>query len=290
MSIRYHVISLAAVIVALGVGILVGALVVGDRGMMRQQELLINRLDADFERLMGDRDQLLCETEAVHRFAQEAMPHLLGGRLAGRGVAVVALPGAGEAAGAVARACQAAGAQATLIEFTEAALTRAGPGEAEVWAKAVASSDPARMKWLHSSGAAKVKTAGTTAFSGLAVIVMPGLSAAGSEIAHALVRESGRRMIRTVLGWTSGVSESWSANWPARADFGLGASDQTISSSNAPSYAPKWSAQVYGVGRMPGNIAAVLALAGAEGTFGLPPAPSFLPEPHSLTAGVAGGR
>ena len=46
MSLRYHVVSLAAVIVALGIGILIGASVVGDRGMMKQQELLISRLDA----------------------------------------------------------------------------------------------------------------------------------------------------------------------------------------------------------------------------------------------------
>ena len=37
MSLRYHVVSLAAVIVALGIGILIGASVVGDRGMMKQQ-------------------------------------------------------------------------------------------------------------------------------------------------------------------------------------------------------------------------------------------------------------
>ena len=59
MSLRYHVVSLAAVIVALGIGMLIGATMVGDRGMMKQQELLISRLDADFERLVGDRDQLL---------------------------------------------------------------------------------------------------------------------------------------------------------------------------------------------------------------------------------------
>lgn len=296
MSIRYHVVSLAAVIVALGIGMLVGASVVGDRGMMKQQELLIGRLDADFERLVGDRDQLLRETEMLHRFAQEAMPHLLGGRLAGRAVAVVALPGTGDATGAVVQACTAAGAQVALIEFTEDALAQADPGEAEVWAAAIASSDPSRLKSLHTRGVAKVKATGKAAFSGMAITAVPGMGTAGAQVARALARESDRRGIRTVLGWTCGVSESWNADWPAGADFDLDADGgdraggavggQALSSAQT----PKWSAQVYGVGRMPGNIATVLTLAGAEGVFGLPPAALFLPELGTSARQAAGGR
>ena len=104
MSLRYHVVSLAAVIVALGIGILIGASVVGDRGMTRQQELLISRLDADFTRLVGDRDQLLAEADLLRRFVREAMPHLLEG-LRGRAVAVVAVPGAGGYGGGCAGMC-----------------------------------------------------------------------------------------------------------------------------------------------------------------------------------------
>ncbi len=267
MSLRYHVVSLAAVIVALGIGILIGASVVGDRGMMKQQELLISRLDADFERLVGDRDQLLAEAEMLHRFTREAVPHLLEGRLRGQVVAVVALPGAGEAIGVVADACAAAGAEVALIEFTEDALARVGPSEAEVWASAVASSDMARVRSLSTMGLARVKMSEAARYGSMVVAVAPGVSEAGVQIAQALARESDRRGIRAVLGWTCGVSDSWNADWPAHADFGALSRGQ----------ASHWPAQVYGIGRTPGNIAIVLALAGAEGTFGLPPAPAFLP-------------
>ncbi len=268
MSLRYHVVSLAAVIVALGIGILIGASVVGDRGMTRQQELLISRLDADFTRLVGDRDQLLAEAELLRRFVREATPHLLEGRLRGRAVAVVAVPGAGEATGAVAQACAAAGAQVAVIELTEDALARAGPGEAEVWASAMVSSNLARVKSLSTMGLAKVKMAEGIKYGSMVVAAAPGIGEAGARIAQALARESHRKGIRAVLGWTCGISDSWNAEWPAHADFGA----------LSPGQEHRWLAQVYGIGRTPGNIVAVLALAGAEGVFGLPPAPVFLPE------------
>ncbi|HNY67838.1 MAG TPA: copper transporter [Bacillota bacterium] len=292
MSLRYHVVSLAAVIVALGIGILIGASVVGDRGMMKQQELLISRLDADFERLVSDRDQLLAEAEMLHRFAREATSHLLAGRLRGRAVAVVALPGAGDATGAIAQACEAAGAQVALVEFTQDALARAGPGEAEAWAGAVSSSDLARVRSLSAMGVAKVKMAEGTKYNSMVVAAAPTVSEAGIRIAQALARESDRRGIRAVLGWTCAVSNSWNADWPTNASFGAFSPGPAVGQVQGQTQAPHWPAQVYGIGRLPGNIAVVLALAGAEGVFGLPPSPVFLPEnaaPAKQGAGQGSG-
>ena len=280
MNLRYHVVSLTAVIVALGIGILIGALVVGDRGMTDQQELLISRLSADFERLVGDRDRLIDEVEMLHRFAQEAAPHLLDRRLAGRGVAIVTLPGAGEAVNILAQACAAAGAQVSLVEFTEAALLRAGNDEAGVWASAIASSDQARVRSLSITGTAKVKAAGGAKYESMVIAMAPDTAEPGVRIAQALAKESQRRKITAVLGWTAGISDSWNADWPAHAD--------SIASSLG--QAAQWSAQVYGIGRMPANIATVLALAGSEGVFGLLPAPAFLPELGASTGQSAGKR
>ena len=233
---------------------------------MKQQELLISRLDADFERLVGDRDQLLAEAEMLHRFTREAVPHLLEGRLRGQVVAVVALPGAGEAIGVVADACAAAGAEVALIEFTEDALARVGPSEAEVWASAIASSDMARVRSLSTMGLARVKMSEAARYGSMVVAVAPGSARPESRSPkpsreNQIGEGSGR------IGWTCGVSDSWNADWPAHADFGALSLGQ----------ASNWPAQVYGIGRTPGNIATVLALAGAEGMFGLPPAPVFLP-------------
>lgn len=65
MSLRYHVVSLAAVFVALGIGILLGAAMSGDEGLAGQQRALIERLDADFNRLSQDRDALAQELETA---------------------------------------------------------------------------------------------------------------------------------------------------------------------------------------------------------------------------------
>jgi Copper transport outer membrane protein, MctB len=79
---RYHLVSIVAVFLALGIGILMGSLVLG--------EALVKRLNADLtqirntnDRLRGDVTDLRSQMEAGQDFALAARPYLIANRLAG---------------------------------------------------------------------------------------------------------------------------------------------------------------------------------------------------------------
>lgn len=93
---RYHVVTLAAVFLALGIGILVGTAIGGDEALVRQQKHLIDTLERDFTNLARDREELLSkvdvltvEVERRDEFAAKAVPVLVRGRLSGKRIAVV---------------------------------------------------------------------------------------------------------------------------------------------------------------------------------------------------------
>lgn len=93
---RYHVVTLAAVFLALGIGILVGTAIGGDEALVKQQKHLIDTLERDFTNLARDREELLSkvdvltlEIERRDEFAAKAVPVLVRGRLSGKRIAVV---------------------------------------------------------------------------------------------------------------------------------------------------------------------------------------------------------
>ena len=92
---RYHVVSLAAVFLALVIGILVGIGLSG-RGVIDDAER--ENLNEQIAELRGERDQARDQIGAAARrqgamedFAAGTYPALVGGRLAGANVAVVAV-------------------------------------------------------------------------------------------------------------------------------------------------------------------------------------------------------
>src|SRR5918998_152127 len=88
-DLRYHVASLAAVFLALIIGILVGVGISG-RGLIDEGER--RKLNAEIERL---RDQLedargrALEHEADEKFVEETYPAVMADRLADRGIVLV---------------------------------------------------------------------------------------------------------------------------------------------------------------------------------------------------------
>lgn len=86
---RYHIVSLVAVFLALGIGILVGTMVV-ERGVLTEQErALIEKLEEDFGKLRAENQKLTGETQADQRFQQAVLPYLVAGHLNQKKVAVV---------------------------------------------------------------------------------------------------------------------------------------------------------------------------------------------------------
>ena len=89
---RYHLISIIAVILALGLGILMGSTVLDDR-FVRGLQKQVASFDERNDRLQEQIDSLEDRADASRVFAQQSAPWLLRDRLEGRVVVLVELEG-----------------------------------------------------------------------------------------------------------------------------------------------------------------------------------------------------
>src|SRR5207244_1035356 len=92
LDLRYHLVSLTAVFLALTVGIVVG----GSLGSSEQQKTVVQRLEQKFQRVMDEDRRIQTEDDALrHRLAAREhaerllLPELIQDRLAGVRLAVV---------------------------------------------------------------------------------------------------------------------------------------------------------------------------------------------------------
>ena len=99
---RYHVASLAAVFLALVIGILVGVGISGrgfvDKSERNKLEARIDRLQARVDELSRENDSLRNEQQAGRAFMTDAYPVLMSGRLTGKRVAVIVVGAPGSSA------------------------------------------------------------------------------------------------------------------------------------------------------------------------------------------------
>ncbi|NPV52854.1 MAG: copper transporter [Firmicutes bacterium] len=93
---RYHIASLVAVFLALGLGILIGSAMGGNEALIEQQKRLIDRLEMDFSQIKQERERLQVKLNLAERelassveFEKTAFPVLVAGKLEGRRVAIV---------------------------------------------------------------------------------------------------------------------------------------------------------------------------------------------------------
>ncbi|MFH1151321.1 MAG: copper transporter [Actinomycetota bacterium] len=89
LDMRYHVISLVAVFLALGIGILLGTTLV-ERGLVGEQRAEIKSLKQTFEEIKEKNVTLNEQLVAYQEFARQAKPYLVTGALAGRSYVIVA--------------------------------------------------------------------------------------------------------------------------------------------------------------------------------------------------------
>lgn len=86
---RYHIISLVAVFLALGIGILVGTMI-GEKGAVSQpQKALVERIEADFGQLRAENRLLNEQNQANEKFQRAVLPVLISGQLVQKNVALV---------------------------------------------------------------------------------------------------------------------------------------------------------------------------------------------------------
>jgi len=111
ISWRYHLVSIVAVFLALGLGVLTGTTVLNDN-LVRNLRAQTRTLRADLDDLRGSVVELQAQLDTMDAFAEQAMPFLVGGRLATRKVVVVTQEGVdGQAIAQLRRALDLAGAE-----------------------------------------------------------------------------------------------------------------------------------------------------------------------------------
>jgi len=93
---RYHLLSLVAVFLALGLGVLVGVSL-ADRGTVETgQNVLVEDIQRDVEDLRNQNNDLSHDRATNVRYQDDSFPFIVGGRLQGKRIAIVASASAGE--------------------------------------------------------------------------------------------------------------------------------------------------------------------------------------------------
>lgn len=111
ISWRYHIVSIVAVILAFGLGILAGSSVVNER--------FIRDLQLNYDEAIRERDAALADVARLERFAVALQPTLRDGRLLGRAAIVVTMEGIDRPAQRVREELSAAGADLLVsLEIT----------------------------------------------------------------------------------------------------------------------------------------------------------------------------
>ncbi|MFC5139754.1 copper transporter [Actinomycetospora rhizophila] len=123
MSLRYHVVSIAAVLLALALGVVLGASALSGRvlGALTSDR---DQLAGEVVAMRGERDAAGAQLLATERLVAAGAPSTVAGLLPGRGVAVVAGPGADPAdVDAVSELVTRAGGRVTgQVALTDAAV------------------------------------------------------------------------------------------------------------------------------------------------------------------------
>lgn len=98
LDLRYHITSLAAIFLALGIGILIGSSMIGSDAMTKQQKKMIEGIEKEFALLREENkqneEQLIKSQEVManqQQFNQSVLPLLVRDKLKGRKVALLDL-------------------------------------------------------------------------------------------------------------------------------------------------------------------------------------------------------
>ena len=96
IDLKYHIVTLVAVFLALGVGIFIGSAMIGNDYIAEQQKQFADRLEKDFETLREQNRESAKEIAAIQddaadlrQFSEDIMAPLITNRLIGRSVAVI---------------------------------------------------------------------------------------------------------------------------------------------------------------------------------------------------------
>lgn len=283
-SSRYHAASLAAVFLALAVGIVIGA-GLGDDVLSGTEDSLRESLESDIEDARGEADSLQGQLDREREFGSSAYPALVGKTLAGRRIGVLAfgdLPG--DVSTDIEETLEPTGAELAEVAVvsippdSEELAKELGPGSGSIEADDAALARLARQLGAQFvAGRGKQLEAGRdVVFSRTSgeggpldgvVVVRP--ARAQSEGEEAVAEETSASAMETAM--IAGVAD---AGEPVVAVERSGVADSSI-----PFFEPLDVASVDSVDLVSGQVALVFALLGAKGSFGVKDtADSLLPE------------
>ncbi|MBA2133800.1 copper transporter [Capillibacterium thermochitinicola] len=96
LDFRYYISSLAAIFLALGIGIVIGGALMNNDAMGRRQEQLILNLEREFDQLRAEKKALQAgladrevELEVLRQFNREVLPLMVNGLLTDRSIGIV---------------------------------------------------------------------------------------------------------------------------------------------------------------------------------------------------------
>jgi hypothetical protein len=88
IDLKFYVVSIVAVFLALALGILLGSVIVGQQGKPISEKL-IKSIEADVERVRAENQVLLKDNQEMNKFLNEAYPLLIQGRLVNEKIGLV---------------------------------------------------------------------------------------------------------------------------------------------------------------------------------------------------------
>lgn len=282
IDLRTHLISLIAVFIALGLGMVIGVDLIGGKGIVTQERALVQRLEADFSQLRSQNTSLsetikakdaLLSVEAA--YGAQSLPVIVTNRLAGMNVAIVTTDATLDLSPYLSIIKDAGGSVGPVITLAppESSLTASaaqalgvGDSTSAVYTQ-VATTLDAALKTGSASGVSSLANLGLLHLTGSFPATSPAvLLIAGSATSpDPLVQPFGVPFVEGLIGDHIGVTEGELSSVPP--------SDSTI-----PAFDKLGIATVDDLDLAPGQVAMVWGLSGVTGTFGeKPTAQSLMP-------------
>jgi hypothetical protein len=276
-SARYHAASLAAVFLALAVGILIGA-GLGDSVLSDTEGNLRESLEGDIEDARGEADDLQGQLDRERAFASNAYPALVSERLEDQRIGVVALGALGpQLSGDIEDALEPTGAELAEVVVLRSPADAAGLSEALAPGFADLEDDDGRMRELGQRLGAQLVAGQGKQLDKVRNVLFSRASGEGGPLTGVVVvrgsepSEDDTATAALEAGMIEGIAES---GVPTTAVERSDASESSI-----PFFAPFDVATVDSVDLTSGRVAMVFTLLGAEGSFGIKDsANSLLPE------------
>jgi hypothetical protein len=269
-SSRYHAASLAAVFLALAVGILIGVGFGSDivNGTANDLE---DSLHSDLDDARAQVDELQSQLSDERDFAAALTPAVVENRLRGREIAIVALGGLDDAlTDGVRGALEPAGAKLREIavvheppDSAAAADVVRRPGESRAQALARASRVAGRSLVNGGGRFADLRAALFSRYSG-----EPG-DIDGVVVVRARPSELGDREAADTDQLEDGIVAGIQSASPGRPVIVVGAEGTTTDPSSIGFFTDRGAASVDNIDQLAGKVALVYALGGAEGAFGV---------------------